>query len=91
LRTLSVMKRYPQIPTNTLIRWSPDESALVYVRDRMAVSNLWQTSIVSGLESSVRKFEEDKIFSFDWSQTTGDLAMVRGIDASDVLLIKRSQ
>ncbi len=91
LRRLRVVRRFTQIPTSTLIRWSPDESALVYVKEQMDVSGLFQTSIVSGRESSVRKFEEDKIFSFDWSPTTGDLAMVRGIDASDVLLIKRAQ
>jgi serine/threonine protein kinase/Tol biopolymer transport system component len=91
LSSLAVLGRFPQIPSGTQVRWSPDEKALTYVRDIGGVSNIWKTSIANRLEEAVTHFREDTIFSFDWSPKSHDLAMVRGIPASDVILLRRAR
>jgi len=91
LTNLTILGTYPRIPFGAQIKWSPDESALTYVKDSNGVSNIWKTSIANRSEEAVTHFEEETIFSFDWSPKSDDLAMVRGIPASDVILIRRSQ
>ncbi len=91
LATRQIVKRYPGIPVASPLRWSPDGSALTYLRDENGVSNIWKTSIATGAEEELTRFKDDKIFSFDWSPDGRDFAMVRGIAASDVQLIRRAR
>ncbi|MGB6687501.1 MAG: protein kinase [Terracidiphilus sp.] len=90
LRSLRIVRRYPRIPPENPVVWLPDETSLTYVKDKDGVSNIWRTSIVTGREEQLTAFKEDSIFSFDWSLPAGDLALVRGITSSDVLLIRRA-
>jgi serine/threonine protein kinase/Tol biopolymer transport system component len=92
LDTLQVVRRYPNIPVDLDrdLRWLPDGTALTYQREENGVSNLWKTAISTGAEVQITHFKEDRIFSFDWSAEGRDLAMVRGIAASDVLLIRHA-
>jgi len=91
LSTLKIIKRYPAIPADLPVKWSPDGTALTYLREENGVSNIWKISIATGAEEPLTHLKQDKIFSFDWSADSRDLVMVRGIAASDVLLIRRAR
>jgi Tol biopolymer transport system component len=91
LATLQVMKRFPKVHSASRTRWLPDGTGIAYSRDEDGVSNIWKVSIATGVEEQLTHFKEDRIFSFAWSLDARDLAMVRGIAASDVLLIRRAQ
>jgi WD40 repeat protein len=91
LHTLKVIGQYAKVPSGSRVKWAPDETALTYVREVNGVSNVWKASIANGSEAPLTKFKELKIFSFDWSPDGQNLGMVRGIDASDVILFKYSE
>jgi len=88
LQTLKVVANYPKAPFDSRIRWSPDEKALTYAKEESGVSNIWKMTIGTGIEEPITRFKDQKIFSFDWSRDGRNLAMVRGIDASEVVLFK---
>jgi hypothetical protein len=89
LRTLNVVRRFPDIPLAWPLKWLPGETAFTYLWEENGVSNIWKTAIATGVKRPLTHFKEDKIFSFDWSLDARDLAMVRGTAASDVLLVRR--
>ena len=91
LRSRKVIAQYPEIRSGSRVKWSPDETALTYVRDVNGVSNVWKTPTGGGSEARLTAFKEQKIFSFDWSPDGRNLAMVRGTDASEVVLFSNSK
>ena len=54
------------------------------------VGNIWEQPVVGGPAKAVTHFTSDKIFYFDWSQD-GRLALSRGTDTTDAVLIKNFQ
>ena len=74
------------IPAFT-VRWSRDGRALHYIDNRGGSSNLWSQSIDGGPPQQLTDFKSDKLFSFAWSTDGKQLAVSRGVDANDVILI----
>ena len=69
------------------VRWSPDSTALVYIKTKDGVSNIWSQPIDGGPPRQVSDFQSDQIFAFDWSRD-GKLACARGVLNGDVVLIR---
>ena len=69
------------------VRWSRDGRALQYVDNRGGSSNLWSQPIDGGPPKQLTDFKSDRLFSFVWSTAGKQLAVARGIDAEDVVLI----
>ena len=78
------VKRF-NIPS-TFVRWTPDGRGLMYVDNRGGISNLWLQPIDGGKPSQLTDFKTDQIFGFDWSRDGRQLALLRGVVTSDVVL-----
>jgi Tol biopolymer transport system component len=72
------------------VRWSRDGQALTYIVTQGGVSNIWSQSPKGGPPKQLTHFQNQQIFSFDWSPT-GDLVLSRGSITSDAVLIKDFQ
>jgi Tol biopolymer transport system component len=68
------------------IRWTRDGKALMYIDTRGGVSNIWSQPFTGGPPSQLTKFNENRIFRYEWSQD-GKLVLSRGSVTRDVVLI----
>jgi Tol biopolymer transport system component len=73
--------RYP-------LRWTPDGRALAYVDTKNGVSNIVAQPFDGGAPKQLTDFKADRIFWFDFSRDGRQLALSRGTQTSDVILIK---
>jgi Tol biopolymer transport system component len=67
--------------------WSPDGQALHYVKTTDGVSNLVSQPLSGGPPKQLTHFRTDKILSFAWSRDGKQLAVSRGREISDVVLL----
>ena len=70
------------------LHWTPDGRAIAYVDLRDTVSNIVARPIDGGAVKQLTDFKSDRTFSFDWSRDGSQLALARGTQGSDVILIK---
>jgi len=70
------------------LRWTPDGRALTYIDTSNGVSNIWSLPLDGGAAKQVTDFKTDQIFSFDLSRDGKQLALSRGTQTSDVILIR---
>ena len=68
-------------------RWAPEGEAVEYALTRNGVSNIWQQKLTGGPPKQITKFESGLISDFDWSRDGRYLALTRGSESSDVILI----
>ena len=68
-------------------RWAPRGDAIDYILTRNGVSNIWQQNLSGGAPKQITNFESGQIFDFDWSRDGKQLALTRGSESSDVILI----
>ncbi|MGI8733826.1 MAG: protein kinase domain-containing protein [Pyrinomonadaceae bacterium] len=73
----------------SLVRWTPDGSALAYIMNRDGVSNIWIQPLDGALARQVTNFKSDQIFWFEWSPDGRQLGVSRGAITSDVVMIRR--
>ena len=73
----------------SLVRWTPDSSALAYIMNRDGVSNIWTQPLNGGPAKQMTNFKSDQIFWFEWSQDGQNLGVSRGAITSDVVMIRR--
>jgi len=69
-------------------RWEPRGDAIDYILTRNGVSNIWQQGLTGGPPKQVTHFESGEIFDFEWSRDGKQLALTRGSESSDVILIR---
>jgi Tol biopolymer transport system component len=77
----------PSVTRSVVFRWTPDGARVVYIDRRERVSNLWAQPLDGGPSVQLTDFKSDQIFQFDWSRDGTRLALARGHDGSDVVLI----
>ena len=68
-------------------RWTADGRAFTYVVTDGNVSNVWLQPIDGAAPTQLTTFKSDRIFSFEWAPDGKQLAVARGVTASDVVLI----
>ena len=73
----------------SLVRWTPDGSALAYILNKDGVSNIWTQPLDGGPAKQYSNFKSDQIFWFEWSQDGKQLGVSRGAITSDVVMIRR--
>jgi eukaryotic-like serine/threonine-protein kinase len=71
--------------------WAPGGEAVEYVLTRKGVSNIWRQKLVGGPPKQITNFASGLIFDFDWSRDGKQLALTRGSQSSDVILISNSR
>jgi len=67
--------------------WAPDGKAVEYVLTQEGVSNIWEQQLRGGPPKQITNFKSGLIFAFDWSWDGKQLALTRGSENSDVILI----
>ncbi len=73
---------------NNLIRFSGDGKSVIYtVRDK-GVDNLWQQPIDGSPGKQLTNFTSERIWDYHWSPDGSKLALVRGHNESDVVLMR---
>jgi serine/threonine protein kinase len=79
----------PQVvdPTTYPVRWTHDGRALTYIVNRGGVSNIWIQPVDDSPARQLTDFKSDRIFSFDWSRDGKWLALSRGPEERDVVLM----
>ena len=68
-------------------RWAPGGEAVDYVLTRNSVSNIWRQKLSGGPPKQITTFESGQIFDFAWSHDGSQLALTRGTESSDVVLM----
>lgn len=76
-----------QNPRIGLIRFSRDGRSLVYPVRNLGVDNLWQQPLDGSAGKLVTAFTAEHIWDFHWSPDGSRLAIVRGHNDSDVVLL----
>ncbi|MGI8919431.1 MAG: protein kinase domain-containing protein [Pyrinomonadaceae bacterium] len=79
----------PGVSFQSLVRWTPDGSALAYIVNRDGVSNIWIQPWDGGPARQITNFKSDQIFWFEWSTDGRQLGVSRGAITSDVVMIRR--
>ena len=69
-------------------RWAPNGKAITYIDNREGVSNIWSQPIDGGAPKQITDFKSDQIFRFDWSRDGKQLACSRGVETTDVILLR---
>jgi eukaryotic-like serine/threonine-protein kinase len=89
----SPVNSFPQPPGNDgYIAWTPDGRSLLYAENPdNDASGLWVQPLDGGPPRQLARFENDRIFGFDWSRDGKQLACVRGLSAWNMVLIKDSR
>ncbi len=72
------------------LRWTPDGRALLYINERDGVSNIWSQPVDGSTPRQLTAFDSNVIYSFDLSRDGKQLAIARGSENSDVILIGNS-
>ena len=70
------------------LRWMPAGRALTYIDTINGVSNIWSLPIDGSAPKQLTDFKTDQMFWFDFSQDGKQLALARGTETSDVILIR---
>ena len=67
--------------------WSPDGKAIVYIDTIGGVSNLWRKPLDGGAAKQVTDFKTEQIYTFAYAHDGKTLALSRGSDTPDAVLI----
>jgi serine/threonine protein kinase/dipeptidyl aminopeptidase/acylaminoacyl peptidase len=77
----------PPFRLSPILRWAPDGSSIAYIDNRGSAGNLFALPVGGGAPKQLTDFKTDAIFWFDWSPDGKQLALSRGTQVSDVVLI----
>jgi dipeptidyl aminopeptidase/acylaminoacyl peptidase len=69
-------------------RWTADGKAITYVLTKGGISNIWSQPVSGAAATQLTNFDQDQIFAFAWSPDGKNLALVRGVNAKSVILMK---
>jgi serine/threonine protein kinase len=72
----------------SVIHFSPDGTAVVYAVYTNGVDNLWRQPLDGSAGKQLTSFTSERITDFHWSFDGKQLALVRGHNDSDVVLIR---
>ena len=78
----------PSFTSAAGLRWTPDGRALTYIDTINGVSNIWSLPLDGGRPKQLTDFKTDQIFWFDFSRDGNQLALSRGTQTTDVILIR---
>lgn len=86
------VKRFDFPPTvvERLVKWTRDGKAIAFLNSPAGVPNIWIQPIDGGEPKPLTDFQSDSIITFNWTNDGSRLAVIRGVESSDVLLIDRT-
>ncbi|MDQ4123033.1 MAG: winged helix-turn-helix domain-containing protein [Acidobacteriota bacterium] len=77
----------PTTKTWSNIHWTSDGRALTYIDTIGGVGNIWIQQLDGGLPRQLTDFKTERVFRFAWSRDGKQLALSRGVETNDVVLI----
>ena len=86
----SPIRRFKDIPMSSPLRWGPGRDTLTFIRTADGVSNLFFRGILDAVERQLTSFNTEQIFAFDWSRDFSRLALLRGVEARDAMMLTLS-
>ncbi|GEM_PF-3577763 len=86
------VKRFDFAPTvvERLVKWTPDGKGIAFLNSPNGVPNVWIQPLDGGDPKPLTDFPSDNVIAFNWNSDGSQLAVIRGVETSDVLLINRS-
>lgn len=78
-------------PVTQIVGWTPDGRSLTYVETRDGVSNIWAQPFDGSPPKQLTNFNSNQIFSYAWSSDGSQLALARGVEIRDVVLVNDLQ
>jgi Tol biopolymer transport system component/DNA-binding winged helix-turn-helix (wHTH) protein len=76
---------------NYQFKWTPDGQALAFLDRREGVNNIWLLPISGGEPRPLTQFKADGVYAFAWSRDGQWLALSRGHQMTDAVLISESK
>ena len=77
----------PPFRFSQAFRWTPDGTAVAYIDNSNGPGQIWALPSTGGPAKQLTNFTTDSLFWFDWSRDGKQLAVARGTQLSDVVLI----
>jgi Tol biopolymer transport system component len=81
---------FPSTVVERLVKWTRDGKAIAFLNSPGGVPNIWTQALDGGAPKPLTDFPSDSIITFNWNADGSQLAVIRGVETSDVLLINRS-
>ena len=81
---------FPPTVTERIVKWTRDGKGIAFLNSPGGVPNLWLQPLDGGSAEPLSDFPSESIISFNWNADGSQLAVIRGVETSDVLLINRS-
>ncbi|HVF46837.1 MAG TPA: winged helix-turn-helix domain-containing protein [Pyrinomonadaceae bacterium] len=81
---------FPSTVVERLVKWTPDGKAIAFLNSPGGVPNIWTQPVDGGDPKPLTDFPSDSIITFNWNTDGTSLAVIRGVETSDVLLINRA-
>lgn len=81
---------FPSTVVERLVKWTRDGKAIAFLNSPGGVPNIWTQPLNGGAAKPLTDFMLDSVISFNWNADGSYLAVIRGVESSDVLLISRS-
>lgn len=75
-------------PRAQIFHWTADGKAVAYVANQGGISNIWSKPVDGGPAIQLTNFRAERIFNFAISPDGHQLAVARGHQSNDVVLIK---
>ena len=87
------VKRFDFPPTvvERLVKWTRDGKSIAFLNSPDGVPNIWLQPVDAGGAKPLTDFRSDNIIAFNWNADGSQLAIIRGVETSDVVLINRSR
>ena len=73
--------------TSGSMRWMPDGKSIAYIDTRNGVSNIWIMPLATMKSSQLTHFDSELIANFAWSKDGKNLALARGEQTNDIVLL----
>lgn len=88
----TLVKRFDFPPTvvERLVKWTRDGEGIAFLNSPGGIPNIWLQPLDGGAAKPITDFPSDSIIAFNWNADGSQLAVIRGVETSDVLLINRS-
>lgn len=81
---------FPSTVVERLVKWARDGKSIAFLNSPGGVPNIWLQPLDGGAAKPLTDFPSDDIISFNWNADGNQLAVIRGVETSDVLLTNRS-
>jgi serine/threonine protein kinase/Tol biopolymer transport system component len=87
VKTLDVAASYRDVG----LGWTPDSKAIIYADTRDNADNIWSMPVDGGTSKQLTRFNSGLIFAFQVSRDGKKIALSRGTQTDDVILLRDAQ